>query len=125
MRVSEMLSTMRTTQRRKLAGSVVRDEIARAGKSHNWAADAMGIAPSTLARIFQGDERITDVTLRAAEGALDLPDHLLTYIKDGDAKQIGEIGNDEMRSGLRRVILHTLAAIEAEGLEDDTEHKAR
>lgn len=120
MRLSEMLNAMRTTKRRELAGNVVRDEIARMGKSHAWAADAMGMAPSTLARVLKGDDRVTDVTMRSAEGPLGLPDHLLSYIASGDRANIEAIGDDEMRQGLRRVILQALAAIEAEGVDDDT-----
>lgn len=118
MRLSDMLAIMRTTKRRELAGMVVRDEIARMGKSHVWAADAMGMAPSTLARVLKGDERVTDVTLRSVEGPLGLPDHLLSYIVEGDRARIEAIGDEEIRPGLRRVVLAALADIEAEGLDD-------
>jgi hypothetical protein len=114
-----MLAIMRTTRRRVLAGQVVRDEIARMGKSQAWAADASGMAPSTLSRVLVGDERVQPVTLRAIEGALSLPDHLLDYIVSGDAEQIRAIGDAEMRPSLRRVILGALADIDAEGIEKD------
>lgn len=119
MRLSEMLAIMKTTRRRALAGQVVRDEIARMGKSQAWAADASGMAPSTLSRVLVGDERVQPMTLRAIEGALGLPDHLLRYIVEGDSASIEAIGPDEMRTSLRRVILRALADIDAEGVEHD------
>lgn len=119
MRLSEMLALMKTNKRRELAGQVVRDEIARMGKSQAWAAEAAHMAPSTLSRVLVGDERVQGVTFRALEGALGLPDHLFDYIVEGDAARIEAISHAEMRPGLRRVILGALADIDAEGVDDD------
>lgn len=118
MRLSEILSLMRTKRRRDLVGQLVKDEIARNRVDQKTAAERMHMAPSTLSRVIAGDERVTPLTFRAVEGYLDFPDHLLTYVVEGDRANIEAVGEDELRPGLRRVILQSLAAIEAEGIED-------
>lgn len=120
MRLSEILLLMRETRRRELVGNIVKDEIARQkGTLHTQeaAAERMHMSPSTLSRVIAGEGRITGVTLRSIEGVLNFPDHLLTYVTEGDRESIEAIGDSELRPGLRRIILQQLAAIEAEGIE--------
>lgn len=117
MRLNDMLACMRTKNRTKFAGQLVRDEIGRTGVSQAKAADQMHMAPSTLARIIAGDDKVSEVKYRSVEALLSLPDHLLSYIVEGHRESIEAIGDDEMRPGLRRIILSGLDSIQAEGIE--------
>lgn len=112
-----MLACMRTRKRTTFAGELVKNEIGRTGMSQAKAAERMHMAPSTLARIIAGDQKVSEVKYRSVEALLSLPDGLLTYIVEGYRESIESIGDDEMRPGLRRIILAGLAAIEAEGIE--------
>jgi transcriptional regulator with XRE-family HTH domain len=122
MRLNEILLLMREKRRRELVGDIVRDELARQRdtfSSQKAAAERMHMAPSTLSRVLGGeDERVSGITLRSIEGVLNFPDHLLTYVIEGDRASIEAIGDLELRPGLRRVILQRLDAIAAEGIED-------
>jgi hypothetical protein len=108
---------MKETSRRKLAGDIVRDEIAYQGKTQEWAAERMGMAPSTMHRVIDWEAGVTQLRLRAVEGALGLPRYVLTYVIEGDTERIRAIGNDEMSPGLRRVIVDGLARLEAEDVQ--------
>ena len=99
------------------AGQLVKNEIGRTGMSQAKAAERMHMAPSTLARIIAGDQKVSEVKYRSVEALLALPDGLLSYIVDGHRESIEAIGEDEMRPGLRRIILAGLMAIEDEGIE--------
>lgn len=66
------------TGRRKLAGAIVRDEIAYQGKTQEWAAERMGMAPSTQHRVIDWEAGVSQLRLRAVEGALGMPRYLLT-----------------------------------------------
>lgn len=117
MRLSDIISNMRTTKRRVLAGEIVTAEYARLGLTRDQAASRMHMAPSTLDRVRDGDDRLTIPKLRSVEGALGLPDDLLTFIIEGDLEAIAKIGESEMRPGMRRHILAGLNKIAAEELE--------
>ncbi len=110
---------MNESGRRKLAGTVVRDEIAHQGKTQDWAAEQMGMATSSLHAIILGEAGVTPMRLRSIAGTLGLPRRLLTCIVDGDVAQIRFIGDDEMRPSQRRTILEGLGRIE------DAQYRAR
>jgi transcriptional regulator with XRE-family HTH domain len=55
MLLSETLCYMNT---RQIAGSIIRDELARQGLKHEKAAQRMGVARSTLSRIVEGNESV-------------------------------------------------------------------
>ena len=110
---------MNATGRRKLAGIIVRDEIAHLGKTQDWAAEQMGMATSSLHGVILGEAGATPMRLRSIAGTLGLPRRLLTSIVDGDVTQIRFIGDDEMRPSQRRAILERLGRIE------DAEYGAR
>jgi transcriptional regulator with XRE-family HTH domain len=105
--------------RRKLAGQIVEDEYARQCLTREQAADRMCMSPSTLDRVRDGGDRLTGPTLRSVEGALGLPDDLLSFIINGDMRSIDTIGDDEMRPGLRRVIVAGLERITAQARLDE------
>jgi hypothetical protein len=111
------VTDVKATERRKLAGDIVSDEIAYQGKTQEWAAERMGIAPSTRPRVIDWEAGVTQLRLRAVEGALGLPRHLLTYVIDGDAERIRAIGDEEISPGLRRVILDGLTRVETDEIE--------
>lgn len=104
---------MTAIDRRKLAGDIVRTEIAHQGRTQEWAADRMGMASSSLLGILTGQDGVTPMKLRSVAGALGLPRRLLTYVIDGDAAHIRAIGDDEMPPSLRRGILERMSRIEA------------
>ena len=118
MRISEMVEHMRTTKRRELAGRIVVAEYARQRMTREQAAESMKMSPSTLDRIRDGDDRVMGPKLRSVEGALSMPDYLLTYIIEGNLAAIAAIGEAEMSPGMRRVIVAGLAQISAEEVED-------
>jgi transcriptional regulator with XRE-family HTH domain len=118
MKISDMVRDMKTTKRRKLAGDIVAAEFARQRFTREQTADRARTSPSTIDRVRKGDETVRDSTLRQVEGALGLPDNLLIYIANGDTAAIEAIGANEMRPGLRRVIMAGLARIAAEEVED-------
>ena len=103
----ETLPYMTTINNRQLAGSIVRDEIARQGLDQEEAAARAHISRSTLHKVFNGDEKVQPLTLRQIEGALDLPRHLLTLIIEGNAEKIAAI--EQMDPDLRRHVLGSLA----------------
>ena len=55
---------MTAADRRRLAGTVVRDEIAHQGRTQDWAADRMGMASSSLNAVIHGDAGATPLKLR-------------------------------------------------------------
>lgn len=105
MLLSETLWAMDT---RQIAGTIVRDELARQGWKQERAAEKMQMAKSTLARVMAGDPRVQDVTLRAVEGLLHLPRRFLTFVIEGDAERIASL--TDMDADLRRHALETLAS---------------
>jgi transcriptional regulator with XRE-family HTH domain len=91
---------------RQIAGSIVRDELARQGWRADKASEAMHVARSTLYRVMEGAPTVQPVTLRAVEGLLDLPRRFLDYVVAGDVARIESLpGLDD---DLRR---HTLEAL--------------
>jgi len=113
-----MVRDMKITKRRKLVGDIVKAEYARQRFTREQTADRAHMSPSTLDRVRDGDASVRSSTLRSVEGALGLPDDLLIYIADGDTAAIEAIGANEMRPGLRRVIMAGLARIAAEEVEE-------
>jgi len=124
-KISEMVSDMRTTKRRELAGQIVESEYARQGFDRQDIAPKAQMSTSTLDRIRKGDDRVLDATFRQIEGALGLPDNLLIYIAKGDTAAIDAIGEAEMRPGLHRVIMQGLARIALEEVEDSKPPRTR
>lgn len=109
--------TMNDSDRRKLAGAVVRDEIAHQGRTQDWAAERMGMASSSLHGVILGEAAVTPMRLRSIAGTLGLPRRLLTSIVDGDVTEIRFIGADEMRPSQRREVFRgLLRAARATGL---------
>jgi hypothetical protein len=103
MSLSATLCAMDT---RQIAGSIVRDELARQGWRSEKAAEAMHVARSTLYRVMDGAPTVQPVTLRAVEGLLDFPRRFLDLVIAGDVAHIRDLpGLDE---DLRR---HTLEAL--------------
>lgn len=97
MLLTETLCVMNT---RQIAGSIVRDELARQGYRQEKAAQQMHIARSTLNRVLDGAETVQPVTLRAVEGFLDLPRRFLDYVIAGDIDRIKRL--EGMDPDLRR-----------------------
>lgn len=114
MLLSETVWTMtpRMTTR-QVAGSIIRDELARQHWTQEKAATAMHMAKSTLARVLTGDETVQDLTLRQIEGLLGLPRRFLSLVIAGDVERIGQLG--DMDADLRR---HTLDALSEPGDTD-------
>jgi transcriptional regulator with XRE-family HTH domain len=104
MLLSETLWVMNT---RQIAGSIVRDELARQGLKQEKAAQRMGVARSTLSRVIDGAESVRPETLRAVEGLLGFPRRYLDFVVDGDAGKVARL--KDMDADLRR---HTLDALE-------------
>jgi transcriptional regulator with XRE-family HTH domain len=104
MLLSETLWVMNT---RQVAGSIVRDELARQGIKQEKAAQRMGVARSTLSRVIEGAESVRPETLRGVEGLLGLPRRYLDFVVDGDAERVSRLR--DMDPDLRR---HTLDALE-------------
>jgi plasmid maintenance system antidote protein VapI len=109
MLLSETLWSMNT---RQIAGSIVRDELARQGLKQEKAAQRMGVARSTLSRVIDGAESVRPETLRAVEGLLGFPRHYLSFVVDGDTQRVARL--KDMDADLRR---HTLDALE-EAVQD-------
>jgi plasmid maintenance system antidote protein VapI len=87
MLLSETLLAMNT---RQIAGSIIRDELARQGMKHEKAAQRMGVARSTLSRIIEGNESMRPETLRAVEGLLGFPRRFLDFVVNGDIERIAK-----------------------------------
>jgi transcriptional regulator with XRE-family HTH domain len=120
MLLSETLLTMNT---RQIAGSIVRDELARQGLKQEKAAQRMGVARSTLSRIIEGNESVRPETLRAVEGLLGFPRRYLDFVVDGDAGRVARL--KDMDPDLRR---HTLDALEEavhDGGDDSPDKRRR
>jgi hypothetical protein len=124
MRVSDMLASHKTTNRQKLAGRVVRDEIARQRRTVDQAATESRMAPSTLYRIMNGVADKDSSKYRAIEGVLGFPDDLLRHIIDGDADRIQAIRPENLRSSLSDSILYELVRVETEVVKDGDQQKA-
>jgi len=125
MKISDMVRDMQTTKRRKFAGEIMEAEYSRQGFLRKTVALAAHTAPTTIDRIRKGDATVQDPTYRQVEGALGLPDDLLIYIAKGDTASIEAIGANEMRPGLRRVIMAGLARIATEEVEEARPPRAR
>jgi hypothetical protein len=124
MRLSEMVSSMKAANRQKLAGRVVRDEIARQRRTVDQTAIDSRMAPSTLYRILNGVADKDSSKYRALEAVLGFPDDLLRYIIEGNADRIEAIRPENIRSSLRDSILYELATIEHERAEDADQQQA-
>ena len=125
MRASDMLDVMKAENRQKLAGRVVRDEIARQRKTVDQAARDSRMAPSTLYRILNGVADKDSSKYRALEGALGFPDDLLRHVIEGNADRIEAIRPENIRSSLRDSILYELVTIDAELVEDEDQQQAQ
>lgn len=122
MRRVDILAGMKATARRKLAGSIVWDELPRHGLNRKTGSAAMHMSPGSLDRIREGATNVRSPRLRSAEKVLDIPRYLLDYIIEGDVTAIEAIG-DELDADLRRVILDKLARIDVEGIENDEDNR--
>jgi hypothetical protein len=120
-RLSDMLISMKASNRQKLAGRVVRDEIARQRRTVDQTAIDSRMAPSTLYRILNGVADKDSSKYRAIEGTLGFPDDLLRHIIEGNANRIESIRPQNIRSSLQDSILYELAAIESEQVEAEDE----
>ena len=124
MRVSDMVESMKAANRQKLAGRVVRDEIARQRRTVDQTATDSRMAPSTLYRILNGVADKDSSKYRAIEGVLGFPDDLLRHIIEGNGDRIEAIRPEDIRSSLRDSILYELASIDSEQVEDGEQHQA-
>jgi len=124
MRVSDMVESMKAANRQKLAGRVVRDEIARQRRTVDQTATDSRMAPSTLYRILNGVADKDSSKYRAIEGVLGFPDDLLRHIIEGNGDRIEAIRPENIRSSLRESILYALAAIDSEQVEDAEQQQA-
>ena len=124
MRLSDMVGDMKASNRQKLAGRVVRDEIARQRRTVDQTATDSRMAPSTLYRILNGDADKDSSKYRAIEGVLGFPDDLLRHIIEGNGDRIEAIRPENIRSSLRDSILYELAAIDSEQVEDEEQQQA-
>jgi hypothetical protein len=123
MRLSDMLASMKAANRQKLAGRVVRDEIARQRRTVDQTAIDSRMAPSTLYRILNGVADKDSSKYRAIEGTLGFPDDLLRHVIEGNADRIEAIRTENIRSSLQDSILYELSAIESEQLEEDEDQQ--
>jgi transcriptional regulator with XRE-family HTH domain len=115
-----MMLTMEKLTKRELAGSIVRDEMARRGWSRENAAEQMHLSLATLHRVLIGADTVSDLTLRQVEGALDMPTRYLTYVVDGDTYRI------QTMHGLREDLKHfTLEALESTRPYEGPERRTR
>ena len=124
MRLSEMVDLTKASNRQKLAGRVVRDEIARQRRTVDQTATDSRMAPSTLYRILNGVADKDSSKYRAIEGVLGFPDDLLRHVIEGNTDRIEAIRPENIRSSLRDSILYELAAIEAEQVDDGDQQQA-
>jgi hypothetical protein len=114
---------MKASNRQKLAGRVVRDEIARQRRTVDQTATDSRMAPSTLYRILNGVADKDSSKYRAIEGVLGFPDDLLRHIIEGNTDRIEAIRSENVRSSLRDSILYELSAIDAHRGDDvDQQH---
>ena len=107
---------------RQLAGTIVRDEMARKGMGRLVTAAAASISPSTLARVIIGDPKVGDLTLRQVEGALGLPRRLLTLVIEGDDQRLREL---DMETDLRIYVLSSMTDIKNASSGDEKPRKSR
>jgi len=125
MRLSDMIGSVKALNRQKLAGRVVRDEIARQRRTVDQTARDARMAPSTLYRILNGDADKDSSKYRAIEGVLGFPDDLLRHIIEGRADRIEAIRPENIRSSLSDSILYELATIDNEQIEDEGHQQAQ
>jgi transcriptional regulator with XRE-family HTH domain len=125
MRLSDMIGSVKALNRQKLAGRVVRDEIARQRRTVDQTARDARMAPSTLYRILNGDADKDSSKYRAIEGVLGFPDDLLRHIIEGDSGRIEAIRPENIRSSLSDAILYELATIDNEHIEDEGHQQAQ
>jgi transcriptional regulator with XRE-family HTH domain len=93
----------------EIAGQIARDEISRRGLSQAEAATAAGMSRATLVRMFNGNPKVLDETLRAVEGAAALPTRFLTYVIDGNIERLSAI---DLRPDLRDLVMYELAHLD-------------
>lgn len=117
--MSDLIGSIKATNRQKLAGRVVRGEIARQRWTVDQTATDARMAPSTLYRILNGVADKDSSKYRAIEGVLSFPDDLLRYVIEGNAARIEAIRPENIRSSLRDSILYELSAIEAERVDEE------
>jgi transcriptional regulator with XRE-family HTH domain len=125
MRLSDLLSSVKASRRQKLAGRVVRDEIARQRLTVDQTARDSRMAQSTLYRILNGVADKDSSKYRAIEGVLGFPDDLLRHIIEGNDARIEAIRPENVRSSLSDSILYELARINAEQVEPEDRQKAQ
>ena len=125
MRLSDLVGSMKAANRQKLAGRVVRDEIARQRRTVDQTARDSRMAPSTLYRILNGVADKDSSKYRAMEGVLGFPDDLLRYIIEGNADRIEAIRPENIRSSLSDSILYELARIDSEQVEPEDRQRAQ
>ena len=125
MRLSDLVGSMKAANRQKLAGRVVRDEIARQRRTVDQTARDSRMAPSTLYRILNGVADKDSSKYRAMEGVLGFPDDLLRHIIEGNADRIEAIRPENIRSSLSDSILYELARIDSEQVEPEDRQQAQ
>ena len=121
--LDDILPDMKQTlTSRQFAGVVVRDEIARQRLGSARAAETIQVSTSTLYRVINGDEKITDFILRQVEGGLKLPRHLLSAIIALDMNAVEAMPMDE---DLRRYVVAGLTEIKTRPPDADGRGKQR
>jgi hypothetical protein len=120
-----MVDSMKASNRQKLAGRVVRDEIARQRRTVDQTARDARMAPSTLYRILNGVADKDSSKYRAIEGVLGFPDDLLRHIIEGNADRIEAIRPENIRSSLSDSILYELVRIDAEQVDVEDQQQAQ
>lgn len=103
-----LMSTQRMTTR-QVAGSIVRDEMARQGLRQERTAELAKMSRSTLSRVLEGADNVQDVTFRQVEGVLGMPRRFLTFIVDADVTRIAAI--EGMDADLKRHALDVLSGM--------------
>lgn len=121
--LDDILPDMKQTlTSRQFAGVVVRDEIARQRLGSALAAETIQVSTSTLYRVINGSETVTDYVLRQVEGGLGLPRHLLSAIIALDTKAVEAMPMDE---DLRRYVVTGLIDIKTDPPGADGRFKQR
>lgn len=123
MRMIDMFGSMKATNRQKLAGRVVRDEIARQSRTVDQTATDARMAPSTLYRILNGVADKDSSKYRAIEGVLSFPDDLLRHVIEGNTERIEAIRPENIRSSLRDAILYELSAIDSDRVDNEQDQQ--
>jgi transcriptional regulator with XRE-family HTH domain len=98
---------MTGTTPHRIAGDIVRDEIALQRLTATEVAIRSSVARSTIYRVLDGDPRVSVRTLRRVEAALGLPQRFLTAVTLGDCDRIRQAPG--IRSDLRDLVLYELS----------------